>query len=146
MIPTGYTDTRKGFPSLALQVQEILHRDRLSGHGRGNLKVSNSVICCPALIRGIRRRRGGRHQSGKFLLADGDDCDSVAGVTALCLILAATMSQKSSVPQTAKFVSGALKRNTAAALTSGRIGRRQIGKIAALSRYSNRSAQATDAQ
>ena len=63
-----------------------------------------------------------------------------------CLILAATMSQKSSVPQTAKFVSGALKRNTAAALTSGRIGRRQIGKIAALSRYSNRSAQATDAQ
>jgi hypothetical protein len=45
--------------------------------------VSNSVICCSALIRGIRRRRGDRHQSGKFLLADGDDRDSVAGVTAL---------------------------------------------------------------
>ena len=36
-LATGYTDMRKGFPSLALQVQEILHRDRLSGHGRVNL-------------------------------------------------------------------------------------------------------------
>jgi transposase len=26
-LATGYTDMRKGFPSLALQVQEILHRD-----------------------------------------------------------------------------------------------------------------------
>ena len=31
-LATGYTDMRKGFPSLALQVQEILHRDPLSGH------------------------------------------------------------------------------------------------------------------
>ncbi|MCK1676395.1 IS66 family insertion sequence element accessory protein TnpB [Bradyrhizobium sp. 150] len=31
-LATGYTDTRKGFPSLALQVQEILHRDPLGGH------------------------------------------------------------------------------------------------------------------
>jgi transposase len=42
-LATGYTDMRKGFPSLALQVQEILHRDPLSGHlfcfrgRRGNL-------------------------------------------------------------------------------------------------------------
>src|ERR1700676_2841157 len=31
-LSTGYTDMRKGFPSLALQVQEILQRDPLSGH------------------------------------------------------------------------------------------------------------------
>ncbi|MGO9048880.1 MAG: IS66 family insertion sequence element accessory protein TnpB [Xanthobacteraceae bacterium] len=42
-LATGYTDMRKGFPSLALQVQEILQRDPLSGHlfcfrgRRGNL-------------------------------------------------------------------------------------------------------------
>ena len=42
-LATGYTDMRKGFPSLALQVQEILHRDPLGGHlfcfrgRRGNL-------------------------------------------------------------------------------------------------------------
>lgn len=42
-LATGHTDMRKGFPSLALQVQEILHRDPLSGHlfcfrgRRGNL-------------------------------------------------------------------------------------------------------------
>jgi transposase len=31
-LATGYTDMRRGFPSLALQVQEVLHRDPLSGH------------------------------------------------------------------------------------------------------------------
>ena len=42
-LATGYTDMRKGFPSLALQVQEVLRRDPLSGHlfcfrgRRGNL-------------------------------------------------------------------------------------------------------------
>jgi hypothetical protein len=42
-LATGYTDMRKGFASLSLQVQEILHRDPLSGHlfcfrgRRGNL-------------------------------------------------------------------------------------------------------------
>jgi transposase len=42
-LATGYTDMRKGFPLLALQVQEILHRDPLGGHlfcfrgRRGNL-------------------------------------------------------------------------------------------------------------
>jgi IS66 Orf2 like protein/Transposase len=42
-LATGYTDMRKGFPSLALQAQEILHRDPLGGHPscfrgrRGNL-------------------------------------------------------------------------------------------------------------
>jgi transposase len=42
-LATGHTDMRKGFPSLALQVQEILQRDPLSGHlfcfrgRRGNL-------------------------------------------------------------------------------------------------------------
>lgn len=30
-LATGYTDKRKGFPPLALQVQEILQRDPLSG-------------------------------------------------------------------------------------------------------------------
>src|SRR3546814_16895793 len=29
-LATGYTDMRKGFPSLALQVQEVLRRDRKS--------------------------------------------------------------------------------------------------------------------
>jgi IS66 Orf2 like protein len=42
-LATGDTDMRKGFASLALQVQEVLHRDPLSGHlfcfrgRRGNL-------------------------------------------------------------------------------------------------------------
>jgi transposase len=43
-LATGYTDMRKGFPSLALQVQEILHRDPLSGHlfcFRGRRGASN---------------------------------------------------------------------------------------------------------
>jgi transposase len=31
-LATGHTDMRKGFPSLALQVQQILQRDPLSGH------------------------------------------------------------------------------------------------------------------
>jgi transposase len=42
-LATGHTDMRRGFPSLALQVQEVLRRDPLSGHlfcfrgRRGNL-------------------------------------------------------------------------------------------------------------
>ena len=42
-LATGYTDMRKGFASLALQVQELLRHDPLSGHlfcfrgRRGNL-------------------------------------------------------------------------------------------------------------
>ena len=31
-LATGYTDMRRGFPSLALQVQEVLSKDPLSGH------------------------------------------------------------------------------------------------------------------
>ena len=31
-LATGYTDLRRGFPSLALQVQEVLKHDPLSGH------------------------------------------------------------------------------------------------------------------
>ncbi|WP_376707005.1 IS66 family insertion sequence element accessory protein TnpB [Bradyrhizobium agreste] len=31
-LATGYTDMRRGFPSLALQVQEVLRKDPLSGH------------------------------------------------------------------------------------------------------------------
>ena len=31
-LATGHTDMRKGFASLSLQVQHILHRDPLSGH------------------------------------------------------------------------------------------------------------------
>jgi len=31
-LATGHTDMRRGFPSLALQVQEVLKRDPLSGH------------------------------------------------------------------------------------------------------------------
>ena len=31
-LATGHTDMRKVFPSLALQVQEVLRRDPLSGH------------------------------------------------------------------------------------------------------------------
>jgi transposase len=42
-LATGYADMRSGFSSLALQVQEVLHRDPLNGHlfcfrsRRGNL-------------------------------------------------------------------------------------------------------------
>jgi transposase len=42
-LATGHTDMRKGFASLSLQVQQILHRDPLNGHlfcfrgRRGNL-------------------------------------------------------------------------------------------------------------
>ncbi|SFI60020.1 transposase [Bradyrhizobium sp. Gha] len=31
-LATGYTEMRRGFPSLALQVQEVLHKDPLSDH------------------------------------------------------------------------------------------------------------------
>lgn len=31
-LATGYTDMRRGFPSLAIQVQEVLRKDPLSGH------------------------------------------------------------------------------------------------------------------
>jgi transposase len=31
-LATGYTDMRRGFPSLALQVQEVLKHDPLCGH------------------------------------------------------------------------------------------------------------------
>lgn len=31
-LATGYTDMRRGFPSLALQVQEVLGKDPLGGH------------------------------------------------------------------------------------------------------------------
>ncbi|WP_342710081.1 IS66 family insertion sequence element accessory protein TnpB [Bradyrhizobium sp. B124] len=31
-LATGYTDMRRGFPSLAPQVQEVLQKDPLSGH------------------------------------------------------------------------------------------------------------------
>ena len=31
-LATGHTDMRRGFPSLALQVQEVLRKDPLSGH------------------------------------------------------------------------------------------------------------------
>ena len=31
-LATGYTDMRRGFPSLALQVQEVLRKEPLSGH------------------------------------------------------------------------------------------------------------------
>ncbi|MCK1343209.1 IS66 family insertion sequence element accessory protein TnpB [Bradyrhizobium sp. CW11] len=31
-LATGHTDMRRGFPSLALQVQEVLQKDPLSGH------------------------------------------------------------------------------------------------------------------
>ena len=31
-LSTGYTDMRRGFPSLALQVQEVLKHDPLGGH------------------------------------------------------------------------------------------------------------------
>ncbi|WP_345944177.1 IS66 family insertion sequence element accessory protein TnpB [Bradyrhizobium sp. IC3069] len=31
-LATGHTDMRRGFPSLALRTQEVLHKDPLSGH------------------------------------------------------------------------------------------------------------------
>ena len=46
-LATGHTDMRRGFPSLSLQVQEVLRRDPLSGHlfcfrgRRGNYTTFN---------------------------------------------------------------------------------------------------------
>ncbi|ADP71693.1 IS66 Orf2 family protein [Rhodomicrobium vannielii ATCC 17100] len=45
-LATGHTDMRRGFPSLSLQVQEVLLREPLSGHlfacgGRGDLFEGN---------------------------------------------------------------------------------------------------------
>ncbi len=46
-LATGHTDMRRGFPSLSLQVQEVLRRDPLSGHlfcfrgRRGNCTTFN---------------------------------------------------------------------------------------------------------
>ncbi len=66
-LATGHTDMRKGFPSLALQVQEVLRRDPLSGHlfcfrGRRSnlLKViwhdGQGAWPLPVAERGRRRR------------------------------------------------------------------------------------------
>ncbi|GLS21026.1 hypothetical protein GCM10007874_40430 [Labrys miyagiensis] len=46
-LATGYTDMRRGFPSLALQVQKVLKHDPLDGHlfcfrgKRGNYTTFN---------------------------------------------------------------------------------------------------------
>ncbi|MBV9562150.1 MAG: IS66 family insertion sequence element accessory protein TnpB [Bradyrhizobium sp.] len=96
-LATGYTDMRKGFPSLTLRVQEIFHRDPLGGHlfcfrgRRGNvLKMiwHNGQGACPFTKRlergrfiwpgpaeggvtistgGTDKRRGGRHRSDEAL-------------------------------------------------------------------------------
>ncbi|WP_157783667.1 IS66 family insertion sequence element accessory protein TnpB [Bradyrhizobium liaoningense] len=46
-LATGHTDMRKGFPSLALQVQEILHRDRLPTRPSVCEKSANSRKWAP---------------------------------------------------------------------------------------------------
>jgi IS66 Orf2 like protein len=67
-LATGHTDMRKGFPSLALQVQEILHRDPLSGH----------LFC-------FRGRRGNLL---KVIWHDGQGaCKFIRNVTISCRIL-----------------------------------------------------------
>lgn len=38
-LATGYTDLRRGFPGLSLQIQEVLRRDPLSGQRM--VRVSN---------------------------------------------------------------------------------------------------------
>ena len=71
-LATGHTDMRKGFPSLALQVQEILHRDPLGGHlfclrgRRGNLlkviwQTARAPACSPSAWSGVAS--SGRPQS-----------------------------------------------------------------------------------
>jgi transposase len=69
-LATGHTDMRKGFPSLALQVQEVLKRNPLSGHlfvfrgRRGDLlKVlwhdgQGACLFAKRLERGRRRPTG----------------------------------------------------------------------------------------
>ena len=76
-LATGHSDMRKGFPGLALQVQEVLKRDPLNGHlfcfrGRiGNLlkviwhdgqgaccftkRLENSKFCWPRIEDGVMR-------------------------------------------------------------------------------------------
>jgi len=61
-LATGYTDMRKGFPSLALQAQEVLRRDPLGGH----------LFC-------FRGRRG-NHSTFSIRFAPRDDRLSVASV------------------------------------------------------------------
>lgn len=71
-LATGYTDMRRGFPSLTLQVQEVLHKDPLNGHlfvfrGRRSdlvkviwhgvlqsMKEVNNRIWCVQLYKGWR--------------------------------------------------------------------------------------------
>ncbi|MFC4844548.1 MULTISPECIES: IS66 family insertion sequence element accessory protein TnpB [Bradyrhizobium] len=52
-LATGHTDMRRGFPSLARQVQEVLRKDPLSGHlfvfrGRRSDLVKGDLARCAA--------------------------------------------------------------------------------------------------
>ncbi|WP_456761243.1 IS66 family insertion sequence element accessory protein TnpB [Bradyrhizobium sp. USDA 4011] len=59
-LATGHTDMRRGFPSLALQVQEVLRKDPLSGH----------------LF--VFRGRRGQHSTFCIQSSKREDCVSVA--------------------------------------------------------------------
>lgn len=59
---TGHTDMRKGFPSLALQVQEILHRDPLGALLRTVLMDSDRLSAQ------VERARSGGHRPAAALV------------------------------------------------------------------------------
>lgn len=60
-LATGHTDMRRGFPSLALQVQEVLKHDPLGGH-----------LFCFRGRRCARAAGGWQAWRGRYLERDND--------------------------------------------------------------------------
>src|SRR5215470_5128678 len=84
-LATGYADMRKGFLSLALQVQEIVHRDPLYGHlfcfqgRRGNLLKGSGMTARGACLFTKRLERD------RFLWPSPAD-DDLIGTTRLSFV------------------------------------------------------------
>src|ERR1700756_3268015 len=77
-LATGYTDMRRGFPSLALQVQEVLRKDPLSGHlfvFRGRRSDLVKVIW-----------HDGQERKVYMAIRCGRSCDDLAGADELSVV------------------------------------------------------------
>ncbi len=49
-LATGYTDLRRGFPGLSLQIQEVLRRDPLSGQRMVRVPQHGLIFCLHKLV------------------------------------------------------------------------------------------------